>query len=105
LQAASTKVPQTEGGMTALKSAYRQVCDQGITNQYGAPGTWTSPVTFGNQALFFQNISQTGYYIYSVPVAQQTSAARATRAAPLVQIAFKEAGALQSSSVLVNINP
>lgn len=105
LQQAGTKIPQTESGMDGLKGAYRGVCEQGVTNEYLAPGTWTSPTTFGVQADFIANISQRGYYIFSQPVAKQLQVDRAARIAPLVQIALKEAGAIQSSSVLVNINP
>lgn len=101
----STKIPQTEDGMTALKTAYRAVCEQAVTNQYSAPGSWTSPTTFGNQGDFLQNISQRGYYIYSVPVSQQSPADRAARQAPLVQIALKSAGAIHSSTVIVTVNP
>lgn len=100
----STKVPQTEQGMDGLKGAYAGVCLQGITNGYLAPGTWTSPTTFGNQALLLANISQQGFYIYSQPIAQQLQTARAARQAPLVQIAVKEAGAIQTSSVIVYVN-
>lgn len=104
LQAASTKIPQTENGMDGLKGAYRAVCEQAITNQYGAPGAWTSPTTFGNQADLYANIQQVGYYIYSQPISQQLQTARAARQAPLVQIALKTAGAVHSSAVVVNIN-
>lgn len=104
LAQSSTKVPQTEQGVTALKSAYRSVCEQAVTNQYVAPGSWNSPTTFGNQADFLANIVQRGYYIYSVPVAQQSAVDRADRKAPLVQIAIKEAGAIHSSNVIVNVN-
>lgn len=100
----STKIPQTENGMDGLKGAYRQVCEQGVTNQFLAPGTWTNPVTFGNQADLLQNVDQRGYYIYSVPVSQQSPASRAARQAPLVQIAAKYAGAIHSSTVIVNVN-
>lgn len=99
-----TKIPQTENGMNTLKASYRQVCQQGIVNQYLAPGTWSLPTTFGTQASFLTNISQVGYYIYSAPITQQLQAQRALRQAPLVQIAIKQAGAIQSSSVLININ-
>ena len=105
LATSGTKVPQTENGMNGLKGSYRQVCNQGITNAYGAPGAWTSPDTFGNQDDFFANISQVGFYIYSAPISQQSAASRVARQAPLVQIAFKEAGAIHSSDVIVNINP
>jgi hypothetical protein len=104
LAQSSTKIPQTEQGMDGLKSAYRAVCEQGVTNQYLAPGSWTSSTTFGNQVDFVNNILQRGYYIYSQPVAQQAQTARAARQAPLVQIAAKQAGAIHSSSVIVNIN-
>jgi len=100
----STKIPQTEPGMDSLKSAYRKVCEQGIINRFLAPGSWTSPDTFGQQADFYENILQRGYYIYSQPVAQQNPTAREAREAPLVQIAIKYAGAMHSSTVIVNIN-
>jgi hypothetical protein len=105
LAQASTKIPQTEQGMSGLKGAYRSVCQQSSTNQYVAPGTWNSPVTFGNQEDFLFNIAQVGYYIYSVPISQQSQASRAGRVSPLIQIAIKEAGAIHSSDVVVNINP
>jgi Protein of unknown function (DUF3383) len=104
LAQSSTKVPQTEQGMDGLKGSYRTVCNQAVSNQYLAPGTWTSSTTFGNQGLFLQNISQYGYYIYSSPISQQLATARAARQAPLVQIAVKSAGAIQSSDVLVYVN-
>ncbi len=104
LAQSSTKVPQTENGMDGLKGAYRAVCEQAITNQYGAPGTWNSPTTFGNQADMLLNILQRGYYIYSLPIAQQLQVDREAREAPLVQIALKEAGAIHSSTVIVNVN-
>ena len=99
-----TKVPQTEQGVSVLKAAYRQVCQQAVTNQYAAPGTWNSPVTFGIQGDLIANIANRGYYIYSVPVSQQSASVRQTRAAPLIQIALQEAGAIHSTSVVVNIN-
>lgn len=104
LAEASTKIPQTEAGMDGLKGAYRAICEQARSNQYSAPGSWTSPVTFGNQADFLANIAQRGYYIYSSPIATQLQVDRAARQAPLIQIALKEAGAIHSSTVIVNVN-
>lgn len=104
LAQAATKVPQTENGMDGLKGAYRGVCAQAVSNQYSAPGTWNNATTFGNQVDMLANISQYGYYIYSTPIAQQSQADRADRKAPLVQIALKEAGAIQSSTVIVTVN-
>lgn len=104
LAQSSTKVPQTESGMDGLKGAYRNVCEQAVSNQYSAPGSWTSSTTFGNQQDFLQNISQRGYYIYSSPIASQLQATREAREAPLVQIALKEAGAIHKSNVVVYVN-
>lgn len=100
----ATKIPQTESGVTSLKSAYRQVCEQAVTNGYLAPGLWTSPTTFGNQSDLFDNVAQRGYYIYSQPISAQSPTARAARQAPLIQMAAKEAGAIDSSNVIVNVN-
>ena len=100
----STKVPQTEPGMTILKGAYRLVCDRAVRNGYVAPGTWNSADRFGDVEAMLRNIEEVGYYIYSLPVNQQAQTEREERKAPLVQIAIKEAGAIHSSNVLVYIN-
>lgn len=100
----STKVPQTEEGVDVLTGAYRKVCESAKTNQYVAPGTWNNPTTFGNQDDFFRNISERGYYIYNAPVALQNQTDREARKAPLIQIAIKEAGAIDSSDVIVYVN-
>ena len=101
----NTKVPQTEDGVSVLKNAYRQVCEQAVTNQFSAPGAWNNPTTFGNQADLILNVAQRGYYIYSSPVSQQLPSVRALRQAPLIQVALKYAGAIHSSTVIVNVNP
>jgi hypothetical protein len=101
----STKVPQTERGMTGLKDAYRQVCNQAVINGYAAAGSWQSATTFGPSTDLVRNIADVGFYIYSLPIAQQSQAQRQQRISPLVQIAIKEAGAIEQSSVLVAVNP
>lgn len=104
LAGTNTKIPQTEPAMDGLKDAYRRVCAQAVANGVSAPGSWTSPDTFGPSGNLLRNISQIGYYVYSLPVAQQSSADRDARKAPLVQIALKLAGAIHSSNVIVNVN-
>ena len=104
LRQTATKIPQTEKGMDGLKGAYRKVCEQAIRNAFGAPGEWTSSTTFGDQDSMLKNIEEVGYYIYSTPVSEQSQANREDRKSPLVQIALKEAGAVHSSDVIVNIN-
>ena len=100
-----SKIPQTEAGMSLLKDAYRRVCEQALSNAYVAPGTWTGAERFGNTEDMLQNIIERGYYIYSAPVATQATADRQARKAPLIQIAIKEAGAVHSSNVVINVNP
>lgn len=104
LVSAGTKVPQTEEGMNGLKDAYIQVLKQAVANGYLAAGlTWYSATSFGNKADLVRNILENGFYIYSLPVAQQSNAARLARQAPVVQIAAQEGGAIHSSSVIVNV--
>lgn len=100
----ATKIPQTEAGMDGLKGAYRSVCGQAVTNRFVGAGAWTSPDKFGNPEDFDRNIADFGYYVYSIPLAQQSPADRAARKAPLTQIAIKYQGAIHSSDVLINVN-
>lgn len=101
----STKIPQTQSGMDGLLGQYRNVCGQFVTCGYIAPGTWNSSVTFGNQLLLLQNVAQFGYYIFAQAIALQSQAARAARQSPLVQMAIKEAGSIESGSIIINVNP
>lgn len=105
LKTTNTKIPQTEPGMDGLKGAYADVCLQGVTNGYIGTGlTWTSPTTFGDPDDLRRNIVDAGFYIYSLPVSQQSPADRALRKAPLVQIAVKSAGAIHYSDVIAQVN-
>lgn len=104
LRDTSTKIPQTEPGMDGLKNAYRRVCDQFVANGYAGPGEWTSSQVFGNPTSLRTAIEGIGYYVYSQPIALQSTADRADRKAPLVQIAIKAQGAVHSSNVLVFVN-
>ena len=100
----ASKIPQTEAGMDGLKGAYRSVCEQAVTNRFVGAGAWTSPDKFGNPEDFDRNISDFGYFVYSVPLAVQPVADRAARKAPLTQVAIKYQGAIHSSDVLINVN-
>lgn len=104
LRQTNFKIPQTEKGMTGLKNAYAQVCVRGVNNGFIGAGSWTSPDTFGNPETFKKNIEVSGFYIYSLPVAEQPKADREERKAPLVQIAVKAAGAIHSTNVLIYVN-
>lgn len=103
LRQTNTKVPQTESGLAGLKNAYAQVCEKAIRNGSVAPGTWNSIVPFGDQEDFKRNISEKGYYVYSIPISQQSQADREARKAPLIQIAIKMSGAFHFSEVIVTV--
>lgn len=105
LRQTNTKVPQTEAGMNGLKAAYNAVNERFVRNGFIGRGlTWNSSETFGNPEIFRENITNNGYYTYSLPIAQQDPIEREQRKAPLVQIAVKRAGAIHTSDVLVVVN-
>lgn len=97
----NTKIPQTEIGMAGLKNAYAQVLEQ--AKRAGIIGTglaWNSSERFGDPEDFDRNIKEQGYYIYSLPIAQQAQIDRTARKAPVVQIAMKYSGAIHHSDVI-----
>jgi len=104
LRSTSTKIPQTESGMEGLKNVYRSICDQASGNGFIGAGRWTSPLVFGNPASLIRSVGDIGYYVFSIPVSQQSQADREARRAPLVQIAVKAQGAIHKSNVIVNVN-
>ena len=103
LRQTNTKIPQTEAAMTGLKSAYSNVCENFIKNGVVAAGTWNSAVPFGDPESFKRNIEEKGYYIYSIPVSQQSQTDREARKAPIVQIALKFSGAFHFSEIIINV--
>jgi hypothetical protein len=100
LATTTTKIPQTEQGMNGLKGAYRRIMSRYVTAGVFAPGTWNG-TTFGDPDAFIRNITEFGFYIYSIPIADQSQDERETRVAPKIQIAAKDSGALHGSDVVV----
>lgn len=98
-----TKIAQTDANLEIITKAIRQVCNQAVTNGYLAPGTWNSSDTFGNYEDFMRNIEEFGFYIYHMPVAEQSQTDRQARKAPVYQIAGKEAGAVHKANILIYI--
>jgi len=104
LRQTNTKIPQVESGMDGLKNAYSQVCERAIRNRMIGLGlAWNSSETFGNPEDLKRNITDKGYYIYSLAISQQPQTERDNRIAPLIQMAIKLAGAIHKSDVLVVI--
>ena len=103
LATAGTKIPQTESGMDGLKGEVRKVLAMFTGNGVLAPGEWTSPTVYGNPEDHHRNIKAFGYYIYSIPIAQQAQTDRQRRVAPLMQVAAKEAGAIHSGDLTIYV--
>jgi hypothetical protein len=101
LYTTTTKIPQTDAGMNQITNAIADVCQQAVDNGMVAPGTWNGPA-FGS--LLTGQFLKTGYYIYAPPIALQSQAARAARQAPVIQVALKLAGAIQTVDILVSVN-
>lgn len=101
IKTTGTKIPQTESGVTVLKNALGLVFKQFVRNGVIAPGTWNSAQTFGNPETFRANIANQGWYVYSIPIAEQSQAERESRVAPYIQGACKRAGAIHESDVLI----
>lgn len=101
LKTTGTKIPQTESGMSSLRSALSQVFIQFVRNGVLAPGTWNSSQTFGDPETFRQNIENQGWYVYSMPIALQAQSEREQRIAPMIQGACKRAGAIHEADVLI----
>jgi hypothetical protein len=99
-----TKLPQTDAGIGSLLDALKVPLGQAEANGFIAPGAWPEGApTFGNQALFLQNIAQQGWYIWAPPVATETQSELATREAPPIQVAVLAAGAVQSFAVTIDV--
>ena len=101
LKTTGTKIPQTERGMSVLRDALGQVFIQFVRNGVIAPGKWNSAQTFGDPETFRKNISEVGWYIYSLPITEQAQSEREQRIAPVIQGACKRAGAIHEADILV----
>lgn len=101
LKTAGSKVPQTEAGVTLLKNALGSTFMQFVRNGVVAPGQWNNAQTFGDPETFRANIANQGWYVYSLPIAQQSQADREARKAPYIQGACKRAGAIHEADVLI----
>ncbi|MGE4191789.1 MAG: DUF3383 domain-containing protein [Pseudodesulfovibrio sp.] len=96
-----TKVPQTEKGVSRIKTRVAKVFDQAVDNGLIAPGVWNSD---GFGELEEGDYLPDGYYIYSSRIDDQSQSEREQRIAPPVQCAVKLAGAVHFVDVTINVN-
>ncbi|MBD2803495.1 DUF3383 domain-containing protein [Xenorhabdus sp. ZM] len=97
----TTKISQTDEGVTQLLVNVEQSLAQGVTNGLIAPGVWGGDA-FG--ALNRGDMLTKGYYTYAQPIAEQVQAEREKRKAPVIQCAIKLAGAVHFADVIINVN-
>ena len=69
-----------------------------------APGTWSSPDSFGDLETFKRNIETNGYYFLAGSLATQSQNDRQARKSPVIQGSVKLKGAIHSADILVNVN-
>lgn len=100
LYTSTTKIPQTEAGVTRLVTNVEQSMDQSVNNGLVAPGVWSGgPV---GQVQPGDTLTK-GYYVYANPLSTQAQADREARKAPVIQVAAKLAGAVHFADVLIDV--
>ena len=100
LYTSTTKIPQTDAGVTRLLANVEQSMDQSVTNGLVAAGVWNGgPI---GQLASGDTLTK-GYYVYAQSVAEQAQADREARKSPLIQVACKLAGAVHYADVQINV--
>lgn len=101
LYQSQTKIPQTDAGNALIGTTIEAACAAAVNNGYLAPGVWNSD---GFGALKQGDTLAKGYYVYVPPIALQSQADREARKSVAFQVAAKEAGAIHTVDILVNVN-
>ncbi|MFS7244469.1 DUF3383 family protein [Rahnella inusitata] len=100
LYTSTTKIPQTEAGITRLLTNVEQSMDQAVSNGLVGAGIWNGgPI---GQVSPGDTLTK-GYYVYANPLSTQAQADREKRKAPLIQVACKLAGAVHFADVQINV--
>lgn len=100
LYTSTSKIPQTEAGITRLMGNVEASMDQAVTNGLVAPGVWNGGAI--GQLSAGDTLTK-GYYVYAQPLASQSQADREARKAPVMQVACKLAGAVHYADVQINV--
>ncbi|HCD8182444.1 TPA: DUF3383 domain-containing protein [Enterobacter roggenkampii] len=100
LYTSTTKIPQTEAGVTRLLTNVEQSMDQAVNNGLVAPGIWSGGAV--GQVQPGDTLTK-GYYVFANPLSTQAQADREARKAPVIQVATKLAGAVHFADVLIDV--
>jgi len=104
LKGTATKVPQTKHGVNQIVDTVEKSTRGFVRAGVFAPGTWTSPDSFGDIETFKKNIEKFGYYVLAGELSDQPQSDRQARKSPVIQVAVKNAGAIHSVDVIINFN-
>lgn len=100
LYTSTTKIPQTEAGVTRLLTNVEQSMDQAANNGLVAAGIWNG----GSVGQIQPGDTLTkGYYVFANSLNTQAQADREARKAPVIQVATKLAGAIHFADVLIDV--
>lgn len=100
LYTSTTKIPQTDAGVTRLMTNVEASLDQAVNNGLIAPGVWNGgPI---GQIESGDTLTK-GYYVYAGAVASQAQSDREARKSPVIQAAIKLAGAIHYADVQINV--
>lgn len=100
LYTSTTKIPQTDAGVTRLMANVEASLDQAVNNGLIAPGVWNGgPI---GQIESGDTLTK-GYYVYADAVANQAQSDREARKSPVIQAAIKLAGAIHYGDVQINV--
>lgn len=100
LYTSTTKIPQTDAGVTRLMTNVEASLDQAVNNGLIAPGVWNGgPI---GQIESGDTLTK-GYYVYADAVANQAQSDREARKSPVIQAAIKLAGAIHYGDAQINV--
>lgn len=104
LKSTGTKLAQITSDVNALVAAAEKTSRGFVRANVFAPGTWSSPDSFGNINTFNRNIEQFGFYWLAGLLKDQPQSDRQARKSPVLQGAVKNAGAINSADIIINFN-
>lgn len=104
LKLTGTKVAQTRRGVLKLVDQGEKTTRCFVRAGVFAPGTWSSPDSFGDIDTFNRAIEEDGFYWLAGRLADQPQSDRQERKSPVLQAAVKNAGAIHKVDVIINFN-
>lgn len=94
-------VPQTESGVSLIKAGVVQACNDAYLRGFLAEGIWDQAPVYGIQT---GQVLPNGFAVVNAPISTQSKTDRAARICPPIYACIKEAGAIHSTSIVVNVN-